>query len=163
MGKEIIYWGVLCRKCSESIAFGAPCHQQFELESTFAKPGAIRCANGHTYIYFPRDFRFFATAAEIPDALMQANREAHRATNPTPTSISGDFQATQSTPPEPEPEPETESEDVAPAEGHQASSTEPRAKSARASSANYQPDPRRQTANAAAKAWWSQWAIKKVS
>ena len=81
MSNETIYWGILCRQCSELVAFCAPSHQQFELASRCAKPGAIRCANGHNYIYFPRDFRFFTSAVAIPEAVMQRNLEAHSAIN----------------------------------------------------------------------------------
>ena len=81
MSNETIYWGILCRQCSELVAFGAPSHQHFEVESECARPGAIRCANGHNYIYFPRDFRFFTSAVAIPEAVMQRNLEAHSAIN----------------------------------------------------------------------------------
>ena len=84
MDSERIYWGVMCKTCSEPVAFGCPDQQECEMESICAKPGAIRCAKGHNHIYFPRDFKFFASAIEIPEAVTRANREAHKAVNPAP-------------------------------------------------------------------------------
>ena len=82
MNKETIYWGVLCRECAEPVAFDSPSHQQFELGSAYARPGTIRCANGHISTYFPRDFKFFASAEAISEAVMRGNREAHKQNNP---------------------------------------------------------------------------------
>ncbi len=82
MKNELTYWGVICRGCSKPVAFGAPGHKRFKVESSYAKPGAIRCGNGHIYIYFPRDFEFFSSAEAIPDSVMHANRDAHSAANP---------------------------------------------------------------------------------
>jgi hypothetical protein len=82
MGSETIYWGVLCRACSEPIAFGAPSHRQFELESVYARPGSISCGQGHSFYYFPRDFKFFESAKAITEAVMRLHRETHVAINP---------------------------------------------------------------------------------
>jgi hypothetical protein len=88
MTKQTIYWGVVCRKCSGAIAFGSPTHHQFELGTAYDRPGAVRCAQGHNAIYFPRDFKFFSSDEEISDDAMRGNREAHRANNPVPVSPS---------------------------------------------------------------------------
>jgi hypothetical protein len=149
MCKEIIHWGVACRKCSEPIAFGAPSHQQFQLESTFARPGAIRCANGHTHIYFPRDFKFFASSEAIPEAVMHANREAHRAINPPPATQSDQMYGTRWVP--------VEEPQAASLAGLVGVSLE-----GKASSSAYGLDPRREKAQAAARERWTSWAIKKV-
>ena len=47
------------------------------------KPGAIRCAHGHLYIYFPRDFRFFDSVSAIAEETMEQNRAAHAVRNPS--------------------------------------------------------------------------------
>jgi hypothetical protein len=98
MKTEMIYWGVICRGCSEPVAFGAPYHHQFDVESSYARPGAIRCGNGHIYIYFPRDFKFFCSAEEIADSVMRANRDAHREINPLAEPRSEDWSGTRWTP-----------------------------------------------------------------
>jgi hypothetical protein len=146
MSKQMIVWGVLCRSCSQPVAFGSPSHQQFELESAYAKPGAIRCANGHNYIYFPRDFKFFVSAEEIPEAAMLKNREAHNAVNPAMATPSGQLNGTRWVP-------DTEKEPGSPEAP----------KLLKVLPANSGPDPRREAAQAAAKSWWANWAHKKVS
>jgi hypothetical protein len=146
MNKETIYWGVLCRKCSEPVAFGSPSHQQFELGSAYARPGAIRCTNGHNHIYFPRDFKFFASAEEISDAAMRGNREAHRVNNPVMVAPSDKLYGTRWVP---EKEPESSFPDLP--------------NGAKATPASTGLDPRRETAQTAAKDWWAKWGNKKVS
>lgn len=88
------YWGVFCRGCSEPIAFDrAPFHAG-GLGSAGMKPGAIRCASGHLYIYFPRDFRFFDSSSAIAEETMEQNRAAYAARNPsfkrTPASVASE-------------------------------------------------------------------------
>jgi hypothetical protein len=82
MNNETTYWGILCRSCSEPVAFDIQPFRTFGLERGNVKPGAIRCVHGHNYIYFPRDFSFFSSAVAISDETMQANRAAYRAINP---------------------------------------------------------------------------------
>jgi hypothetical protein len=147
MSRETIYWGVLCRVCAEPIAFGAPCHHQFELESAYAKPGALRCANGHSHIYFPRDFQFFASAATIPEAVMRANREAHPAMQPATVERPQHFFVKRWTP------------DGDPA----AADAQAAANRAEAQAASAVPEVRRDVPQAAARDWWMNWVLKKVS
>jgi hypothetical protein len=84
MSNEAKYWGILCRSCSEPVAFDIQPGRTFELGTAKLRPGAIRCAHGHNYIYFPSDFRFFTSSAPIAEATMQENREAYSAINPSP-------------------------------------------------------------------------------
>jgi hypothetical protein len=146
MSRENTYWGILCRKCSAPIAFGSPSHQQFKLESTCARPGAIRCPNGHNHIYFPRDFNFFESAEVIPETAMEKNRRDHSAINPIATVSTNHWHGTRWSPPEPygAVRPVTDPKAVSPA-------------------SIYDRDPRREMAQAAAKERWAAWAIKKVS
>ena len=147
MSNETIYWGILCRQCSELVAFCAPSHQQFELASRCAKPGAIRCANGHNYIYFPRDFRFFTSAVAIPEAVMQRNLEAHSAIN----SIVG----ARTNHGEPERWRPEEVEDSFRFLG--------KPEVAKSVSASYGADPQTETAHTVVTNWWQNWATKKAS
>jgi hypothetical protein len=87
MNNEITYWGILCRFCSEPVAFDIRPYRTFERGTAPLRPGAIRCAHGHNYIYFPRDFSFLTSAIPITAATMQENREAYRAINP-PSNMS---------------------------------------------------------------------------
>jgi hypothetical protein len=88
MSEETTYWGILCRTCSEPVAFDIrPC-QMCGPGAANVRPGAIRCVHGHNHIYFPRDFRLFPSAVPITDATMQENRAAYRAMNPSPESSS---------------------------------------------------------------------------
>jgi hypothetical protein len=146
----MIYWGVLCRRCLDPVVFGSPSHPQFQMESEFARPGAVRCANGHDYIYFPRDFKFFESAEEITAAAMERNRLAHRAVNP---SVVARTDHTYGTGWVSDPEEDTSSamvQDIA----------KPAARAALASDG---PDPRRESAQTASKDWWTTWAARKVS
>jgi hypothetical protein len=81
---ETTYWGVLCRTCSEPVAFDScPYPSSFGPGAQNVKPGAVRCRHGHNHVYFPRDFRFFSSAVPISDAVVQENRDAYRAINPS--------------------------------------------------------------------------------
>jgi hypothetical protein len=77
------YWGVFCRGCSGAIAFDRAPYHASGLGSAGMKPGAIRCAHGHLYIYFPRDFRFFDSPSAIAEETMEQNRGAYAARNPS--------------------------------------------------------------------------------
>ena len=146
MSSENTYWGILCRTCSATVAFGSPSHQQFQFESTYAKPGAIRCPSGHNHIYFPRDFKFFESAEVIPETVMESNREHHRAINPAASGPTDHSYATRWSATE---------VDVA-----DRSVGQPKAVTL---ASVYSPDSRRESAQAAAKARWAAWAIKKAS
>jgi hypothetical protein len=87
MSEETTYWGILCRTCSEPVAFDIRPYK-FGLGSASVRPGAICCVHGHNHIYFPRDFGFFLSAIPIADATMQENRAAYRAINPSPETSS---------------------------------------------------------------------------
>jgi len=78
---ETTYWGVLCRTCSEPIAFDINPHPSFGPGSSNVKAGAIRCGRGHNHIYFPRDFRILSSALPICGVVMLENREAYKAIN----------------------------------------------------------------------------------
>ncbi len=83
----VLYWGVLCRTCNEAIAFDTlPCHKN-GLGAINLRPGAISCAFGHTHIYFPRDFRFFASDGPITGETMSDNRSAYHAINQSSESL----------------------------------------------------------------------------
>jgi hypothetical protein len=84
MSKETTYWGILCRACSEPVAFDTDPYHEFGLGRANIVPGAIRCVHGHNHIYFPRDFRFFPSSVPITDATMQENRATYWAINPSP-------------------------------------------------------------------------------
>jgi hypothetical protein len=77
------YWGVFCRGCSGAIAFDRAPYHASGLGSAGMKPGAILCAGGHLYIYFPRDFRFFDSLSAIAEETMERNRAAYAARNPS--------------------------------------------------------------------------------
>ena len=53
---EKTYWGILCRACSEPVAFNTRPYHEFGLGSASVRPGAIRCSHGHNHIYFPARF-----------------------------------------------------------------------------------------------------------
>ncbi len=88
MSNEKSYWGILCRACSEPVAFNNSPYHEFGLGSADVRPGAIRCGHGHNHIYFPRDFHFFATSVPIAEETMQENRAVYIAINPSPQSSS---------------------------------------------------------------------------
>jgi hypothetical protein len=81
MSKETTYWGILCRTCSEPVAFDVRPYHEFGLGSANIRPGAIRCARGHNHIYFPRDFHFFPSSVPITEESMQKNRAIYLAIN----------------------------------------------------------------------------------
>jgi len=81
MSKETTYWGILCRTCSEPVAFDVRPYHEFGLGSANVKPGAIRCMRGHNHIYFPRDFHFFPSSVPITEESMQKNRTTYFAIN----------------------------------------------------------------------------------
>jgi hypothetical protein len=150
VSNQIMYWGVLCRKCSDPVVFGSPSDPRFHLEAEFARPGTICCSHGHRFIYFPRDFKLFASALEVGEGTMERNREAHRAVNAPEFVRAEQRHGTRWAP------------DAA---------TEAAASIAqggvkilpRAALAGDGPDPRRAEAQAASKAWWASWAARKVS
>jgi hypothetical protein len=79
---ETTYWGVLCRTCSEPVAFDVcPYPSSFGPSAKIVEPGAVRCQHGHNHIYFPCDFRFFTSAVPICNAAVQENRDTYRAIN----------------------------------------------------------------------------------
>jgi len=82
-GSGETYWGVFCRSCSGAIAFDRSPFHAGGLGSAGMKPGAILCARGHLYIYFPRDFRFFDSLSAIAEETMEQNRVAYAARNPS--------------------------------------------------------------------------------
>lgn len=142
---KAVYWGVLCRTCRELVAFDIPPYASFGPEAASMKPGAIRCARGHNHIYFPRDFQFIPSAVSISDAVMLENRDAYSAINRVSPALSGHLTWTDT-------EPEAIHEVPAPP----SSPISPRPPISLAS------DPRRETAEAAAKQRWTIWAGKKA-
>jgi hypothetical protein len=82
--KTTAYWGILCRTCSELVAFDKGPYHSFGPEAASMRPGAILCGQGHNHIYFPNDFHFIPSAVRIPDAVMERNRDVYRAVNPRP-------------------------------------------------------------------------------
>ena len=78
---ETAYWGILCRTCLGPVAFDVSPYPSFGPGAANVRPSAIRCGQGHNHIYFPRDFRFFFSAAPITDSVMQESRDTHRAFN----------------------------------------------------------------------------------
>jgi len=146
LSRETTYWGVFCRSCSAPIAFGAPSHHQFQMESAYAKPGSIRCANGHNHIYFPRDFQFFTSAA-IPEAVLQANRESNPPMKPAAVARPVGLFVTR----------------WAPGGDAAAGGAWALTKSAEAQAAAADPEPRRDVPQMAARDWWMNWALKRVS
>jgi len=85
------YWGVLCRTCSDPVAFDISPHPSFGPGNPNAKAGAIRCRHGHNHIYFPGDFRMLCSVDPISGAVMHENREAYKAVNSSfQTSYSDD-------------------------------------------------------------------------
>jgi hypothetical protein len=133
------YWGIQCRTCAELVAFDTRPPRNCEPGVEGSKTGTIRCPQGHAHIYFPRDFRFFLSAAAIPDAVMQENIETYKTINPFSQSYS-------------EPLPKEISVPTA-VEAHVTAKARP---------ASLLPDPRRETANKAAKEFWAIWALKKA-
>jgi hypothetical protein len=135
MSKETTYWGILCRTCSEPVAFDAQPFHEFGLGSANIKPGAIRCERGHNHIYFPRDFRFFPSLLPITEESMQKNRAAYLAINGSSETALGTALGNS---PRDRPVPQAVRRE------------------------GFTPDARRE-ATEAAKIRWAHWASKKVS
>ena len=143
---ETTYWGILCRTCSDPVAFGTHSDHELGLGTENARPGTIRCAQGHNHIYFSRDFRFFVAEVEIAKATMRENRETYRSINPAPQSSLESWLG------EPLISERKDESDVPPG-GLREGEARP---------ANVFPDPRRETARRAARDRWASWASKKT-
>jgi hypothetical protein len=81
MSEQRTYWGILCRTCGDLVAFDTGPFVSFVCGTASRKPGAIRCDQGHTHIYFPGDFRYYPSVAPIADKTMEENRAVYRAIN----------------------------------------------------------------------------------
>lgn len=138
---EACYWGVLCKRCRELVAFDVCPYVSFGPQAASMKPGAICCSLGHNHIYFPRDFGFLSSAVPISEAVMRANRDSYLAVNSPGKRSSHDLV------PEVEPEASPEAEVPVPAPVSR--------------SAKYAPDSRREAAGKAAKERWADWADSK--
>jgi hypothetical protein len=141
---ETTYWGILCRKCLDPVAFDVCPYPSFGPGAANVKPSAIRCGQGHNHIYFPRDFRFLPSAVPIADSVMQQNRDAYRAINPAPAL------------------PRHAEGGLSHARPHQPSDIPPNKPDiAETRHPIPAPDSRRETAQMAAKQIWARWALKK--
>jgi hypothetical protein len=138
------YWGILCRKCAELVAYGTAPPRSTGPGAEGSSPGTIRCIKGHIHIYFPRDFRLFPSVLAIAEATLQENLETFRAINPLWESSSD--------PPPPQPTVSISKEQfiVAMALNNTGGPL-----------ANLPPNPRREIANKAARDRWASWALKK--
>jgi hypothetical protein len=153
MSEEKTYWGILCRTCSEPVAFNTRPYHEFGLGSADIRPGTIRCGHGHNHIYFPRDFHFFASAVPITEETMQENRAVYIAINPSPQSS---FDAARALlPGGPSALKETIEAAVLPS-----GLLDP--KEDKTGSNTHAPDTPREIANKAAKIRWASWARQKV-
>jgi hypothetical protein len=137
--REWPYWGVLCRTCREVVAFDSSPYVSFGPAAASMKPGAIRCGQGHTHIYFPRDFQFCASAVPIPDGVMRENRDLFQAINSTGVRTSHDVVV----------------ETVEPARVAAVPQSVPEIRQVRPELSR---DPRREAAQTAARARWANWA-----
>jgi hypothetical protein len=152
MSNETTYWGILCRTCSEPVAFDIRPYHSSGLGIANLRPGAIQCAHSHNHIYFPRDFRFLSSAVAISDATMLGNREAYQSINPIHEQS---YEA---------PGPSIANAVVNAVVSGLAAEVA-RERPARPSSLVPDPrlpDPRRETARMAAKSRWANWALKKM-
>lgn len=136
---ETIYWGVVCKTCKQIVAFDVAPYASFGPEAASTKPGAIRCAQGHNHIYFPRDFQFIPSTDVVSAEVMQQTRTTYRAVNPE-TFIHSNERAQPATP--------------------TTASVQPKVK--KTNPAQPSADPRRKTAQTAAKSRWSEWARRKL-
>ena len=145
---ETTYWGVLCRTCQELVAFDRSPFPSFGPRAASLTPGAIRCSQGHNHIYFPHDFQFHQWHLRVGDAVMEQNRAAYAAINPsgsiTPSSTLGIKQTIP---------PKTEPAAVPPPKTGENIELHP----------NLPPDLRREDAQMAARHRWAEWASKKIS
>ena len=57
--EKLIYWGIQCRKCDETIALGIRLDPDLGDVLSFLKPGTFRCVHGHTHNYHSDDVHFF--------------------------------------------------------------------------------------------------------
>ncbi len=73
--------GILCRTCSELIAFDSRPFHTYGSGTANLRPGAIRCTHGHSHSTFPRDFGLFFCKTPITDATMRENCMSRQATN----------------------------------------------------------------------------------
>jgi hypothetical protein len=140
------YWGILCRTCTELVAFGTIPAQNFGPGAEGSKPRTIRCNRGHTHIYFPRDFRLYPSVVAIADATMRENLKVYKAINPSwgfrdaPPTVLANPKARNET------DLETEARD-----------------GVKVRSITFVPDPRREIAKKAAKDRWASWALRKLA
>jgi hypothetical protein len=128
------------------VAFDVAPYVSFGPKAASVKPGAVRCAQGHNHIYFPRDFGFFSFAVAISDDVMRENREVYRSINsvgPRPLHDSAPKAV------EPPAKPVSDVPEIGKGKGN-------------AQLASLGPDPRRESAQAAAKERWANWAGQKV-
>ena len=153
MSMEKTYWGILCRACSEPVAFNTRPYHEFALGSANIRPGAIRCGHGHNYIYFPRDFRFIPSSVPITEETMQENRAVYIVINPSPQSSSDAARAL--LPGGPSALKEKIEAAVLP-------SGLPDPKEDKTGSKTHAPNAPREIANKAAKIRWASWARQKV-
>jgi hypothetical protein len=140
------YWGIQCRTCADLVAFDTRPPQNSGLGAQGSRAGTIRCAQDHTHIYFPRDFRFLLSTVTIPDSVMRENLKTYKAVNPCWESASDHL-------PAPPSATARMKESDLPAEGPGKAKARP---------ASLLPDPRRETATKAAKEFWAIWALKKT-
>lgn len=144
-GNGTEYWGILCRTCSQPIAFGTGADREAGVESSNVRPGAIRCASGHNHIYFPRDFQIFKSSVAIPDALIKQTRAAYQAINPMPAEL-----------------PTAEDGGVVSEEDGGSAARLDKPVEGGPSRSDSGTDLRRERAQTAAKSRWARWAIKKA-
>jgi hypothetical protein len=128
------YWGILCRTCTELVAFHTRPPLDSEPGAEGSMAGTIRCTKDHSHIYFPRDFSLFPSAIVIAGATMQKNLETYKAINPFWESSSSP-RSTQ---------PQAVDQDEVPR-------------------ATLPPTPEREIANRAAKRRWTRWGLNKTS
>ena len=140
------YWGILCRKCAELVAYGTASPRSNGPGAEGSSPATIRCTKGHTQIYFPRDFRLFPSAVAIAEATLQNNLESFRAINPfwEPSSVPPRTPPTVSTA---RPESDVDAEALSTTEG-------PRTRLITVTP--------RDAVNKAGKDRWTSWALKKT-
>jgi hypothetical protein len=139
------YWGILCRTCAKLVAFDTLPPQSCGPGAEGSGAGTIRCAQGHSHIYFPRDFRLFPSTVAIADATMQENLKVYKSINPS-WELFSDRTLKPSIP-----------KDKNESSIHAAA---PNRIEIRA--ASLVPDPRRETAKKVAKDRWATWALKKT-
>jgi hypothetical protein len=146
------YWGIRCRSCSQLVAFDVAPFHEFGLGSVNDKPGAVRCVAGHNCIYFPRDFRFYDSPVAISGDAMEKNRATYHAVNSS-ASINRRLKD------------QHDGVSMAPARP-QAVNLGPQAIQPREETGSRPlsstADPRRETAQKAARAIWANWAKEKA-